>query len=141
MKKLISSLLIITAASLANTPTLAAPITHSVDFICPDASALGHFGTYISGFGSEILSSRTTSSIYFQSRESLINVPTSLANYSNSGTNYNGPIGSVICSFRSSNPSESEFDISYNITNGKGGQILSRTNNTMRVLFFVGLGK
>ena len=140
MKRIISSVFI-AVACLANTSVFADPITHPVDYICPNASSLGNFGTYIAGFGSEILSSRTTNTIYFQTRSPLINIPGSLINYSNSGTNYDGPTGYVTCSFTSSNPSENNFDISYNITNGKGGQIQSKTSSTIRVLFFVGLGK
>src|SRR5690349_5216723 len=135
MKRIISSVFIV-VASLANTSVIADPITHSVDYICPNASSLGNFGTYIGGFGSEILSSRTTNTIYFQSRKPLNDVPSSLVNYSNSGTNYDGPTGYVTCSFSSANPSEGDFDISYYITNGKGGMIQSRTSNTINVLFF-----
>ena len=141
MKKFISSLLISTAVSLACTSALADPITHTVDYVCPAANGLSNFGTYISGFGSEILSSRTTNTVYFQSIQPPVNVPNSLVNYSNSVTSYDGPTGFVTCSFKSSNPSEANFDISYNITNGKGGQILSQTSNTISIQFFVGLQK
>lgn len=126
---------------LTNVSVYADPVTHPVDYICPNASSLGNFGTYIAGIGFEILSARTTNTIYFQTRNPLMGVPSSLINYSNSGTNYDGPTGTVTCSFSSSNPAESNFDISYNITNGKGGQIQYRNSNSIRVLFFIGLAK
>jgi hypothetical protein len=140
MKRILSSVFIVVSV-LANVSVYADQITHPVDYICPSVSSLGHFETYIAGMGSEILSSRTTNTIYFKSRNPLRDIPSSLINYSNSGTNYDGPTGYVTCSFASSNPAESNFDISYNITNGKGGQIQLRTSNSIRVLFFVGLNK
>jgi hypothetical protein len=139
MKKIISSLLIIIAAGLANTSLQADPVSHIVDYTCPSASALENFGVYIAGFGLEKLTSRTTIPIYFQSNKPLYNVPSSLVNYTNSGSDYDGPTGHVKCIFTSSNPYERSFDISYNITNGKGGVIQSKTNSTISVLFFYGL--
>lgn len=139
MKKIISPILITLIAGFANTLVLADPITHIVDYICPAPGVLSNFGNYISGFGSEILSRSTTNTIYFQSKQYLPGVPSSLVNYNNSATSYDAPSGYVTCSYISSNPSENSFDVSYNITNGKGGRILSRTNNTINVLFLVGV--
>jgi hypothetical protein len=140
MKRILSSVFI-AVLILVGSSASADPITHPVDFICPNASSLGHFGTYIAGTGSEVLSSRTTNPIHFESRSLLIGVPHSLANYSNSDTHYDGPSGYVSCSFTSSRFYENGFRILYKIRNGKGGQILSKNSNTIRVLFFVGLGK
>jgi hypothetical protein len=141
MKKIFSSLLVMAVSILMSSTTFADPITHPVDYVCPNASSLGYFENYIAGFGTEILSRSTSNTIYFKSIKPLNNVPDSLVNYSNSGTSYDGPTGYVTCSFKSTNPTENDFDISYNITNGKGGQILSRTLNTIRILFFVGIKK
>lgn len=138
MKKIINSLIISFGVMLASPLALAAPITHTVDFVCPAASSLANFGNYIAGFGSEILSRSTTNIIYFQSRDGIQDVPSSFVNYSNAATSYDGPSGSVMCKYLSTNASERSFDISYTITNGKGGRIITQTNNTIRVLFLVG---
>jgi hypothetical protein len=126
-------------ACLATTPVLAEPITHPVKFICPNPTDLGYFGSYVAGLGTEILSPSITNIIYFKSTDVLYNVPSSLANYTNEGTNYDGPSGTVSCLFKSSDSSEGDFSISYEVTNGKGGNILTQTKKAIRVLFFVGL--
>ncbi|MBA2649819.1 MAG: hypothetical protein H0U75_09555 [Legionella sp.] len=138
MKKIISSLIISVAATFVQIPAIADPITHKVDFICPAADTLANFGQFIAGYGSEILSASTTNKIFFKSKQCSLDVPTYLGNYFSTTTNYDGPSGIVTCSYNSLNPSESSIDISYEITNGKGGRILNKTNSTIRVLFLVG---
>jgi hypothetical protein len=138
MKKIISSLFI-AVTSLTNTPVIADPITHYVAYVCPQVDSLGNFGSYIGGYGSETLSARTTNPVYFQSRKNLNTVSGPLNHYLNSGTNYDGPAGYVTCSYSSNYPSDGDFDLTYTVTNGKGGHIQSRTNNTIGILFYVGL--
>jgi hypothetical protein len=137
-KKIISSVLVTTASCLLSAAVLAYPVANNATFDCPAANGLSNFGSYLAGFGSESIAG-VTNTIYFQSIQSLpAGIPDSLANYSNSATSYNMATGYVTCSFTSSNSAESNFDISYYVTNGKGGVIQSQANNTISIAFPVG---
>ena len=136
MKKIFSSVLI-AAACLVNLPASADPTTLKVTYRCP--TGLSNFGDYISGFGAEILGRSVTNKIYFKSFQYTPGIPVSLSKYSNSDTNYDSTTGNVICSYASSDTSESSFDLAYYVTNGKGGRIISKNKKAIKIVFLGGL--
>lgn len=138
MKKIISTLAIALIPALTPSTVFANPIEHDVTYICPQAQKISNFGSYVGGYGIEILSPSKKIPIYFKSMQHDPQIPWFLGNYSNYSTNYDAPTGIVFCSYASSYAYEKNFSVAYSITNGKGGRILQRTADTILVSFLVG---
>ena len=138
MKKIISTLAIALIPALTSPIIFANPIEHEVTYICPFVQSLSNFGSYIGGYGLEILSPSKRIEIYFKSMQQDSHVPWFLGNYTNYSANYDAPTGTVFCGYTSAYAFEKNFSIAYTITNGKGGRILYRAADSIQVSFLVG---
>ena len=140
MKKfyVLPSLLVSAILSLVTTTAVAYPVNNEGDFTCPDISVVANFGDYIAGFGTEAMLSQLNH-IYFQTTQWPAGVPNSVTGYANSGTGYDSVTARVTCSYASADPAHLPFDLSYYVTNGRGGLVVAQTNNSINVVFPVGL--
>lgn len=140
MKKInvLSSLFAAVTLSVASSAVLAYPIYNTADFYCPDISLVANYGTYVAGFGSEDILGQVNT-IYFQTNRWIGGVPSSLTNYSSTGTNYESTTGNVTCTYTSSNSAENPFDLVYFVTNGQGGLIQGQSSDSITVNFPIGL--
>jgi len=126
--------LLLTSTSLV----FASPVIYSAHFTCPAINSLSHFGASIAGFGMETLLSQNNP-IYFSTNQHPIGVPTNLINYTNSATNYDSVNAIVSCRYSSFSTEEHSFELSYFVTNGYGGLIVSQNNSSLVINFPVGL--
>lgn len=128
------------AAILPFTATTASayPIGHQADFSCPVITAVANFSDYVAGYGSEAILGHTHP-IYFRTVLWPSGVPSNLSSYTNSGTNYDSTTALVYCHYSSNADTEQPFDLTYYVTNGRGGLIQSQTNNAISVLLPLGL--
>jgi hypothetical protein len=114
------------------------PITHNVDFTCPDTSAISNFGDYVAGYGLEVILGEKLP-VYFKTTVWPSGVPSNLTAYKNTATAYDSIQAQVTCSYTSSDSNHASFDLLYFIANGVGGLVTAQTNNNISVSFPVGL--
>jgi hypothetical protein len=139
MKKfsLFTSVLAAATLSLVTTQVCADPIRVQSDFTCPSINMVSNFGSYIAGLGEEAVLSQHNP-VYFRSHHFPVGVPDSLSSYSNYSTDYNSVTAYVTCSYVSSEPMQLPFDLTYYVTNGLGGRVVSQTSNTINIIFSIG---
>lgn len=141
-KRSLVSLLVLSSITLAPALTMANPTSTSIYIGCPGTQLSAHmitnFGGYVAGYGQESILSQTMN-VYFLSQSLPTNVPTSLLNYSNAATSYDSTTGKVICSYQSSIATEPFFSVAYKLTNGRGGAVLSQSNNEIGLTMPLGL--
>jgi hypothetical protein len=129
-------------------PTLADPNTVEIGISCPDASgggynSLSNFGGRIAGYGKESINSiPAPHSPYFSYLYTTGHFPSNLAMgaYTNSGVDYDPTNALVICKFNSGNGYDS-INVTYQMTNGKGGVVQSQAQNEIVILQYLGLRK
>ena len=130
---------------LVSTNVLADPNTVEIGISCPTANGTGthtlsNFGNRISGYGSESINSNPAPMApYFNLNFTSGNFPIKIASgaYSSTGTDYDPTTGRVTCSYTSAT-----FDpitVTYQMTNGFGGVILSQTAETIVINQYIGL--
>ena len=120
----------------------AGPVGLVVDIYCPATqgtpNVVTHFGDYIAGYGVENILSQNNP-IYFKSISLAHEVPAQLVNYYNESASYHSTTGQVTCTYASNNPVEPRFGVAYNVTNGKGGAVQWQSNNSINIIFPVGI--
>jgi hypothetical protein len=136
------SLLIAPPALMAKTIGITInPTGLNIDIVCPETQSgpnvLANFGDYIAGYGYENILSQTNN-IYFKSSCLPSDIPNQLTNYNNDSVKYNSTTGLVTCAYSSINQNEGNFSINYTLTNGRGGVVLSQSNNEINLLLPVG---
>lgn len=130
MKSTLASVL----AVFALTPivALADPTDLEVNVFCPYTSGAGNVlanhGDYIAGNGEEIVNGMGRKTIYFKSTDSLPqNIPAKLNNYRHEKAEYDSTTARVSCVYTSFMEGEPSFNVSYTLTNGRGGMIIAQT--------------
>lgn len=122
---------------------IANPIGVPVDITCPSAqgntNVITNFGSYIAGYGSESVLSGSNL-IYFKSNSLPDDIPRKLTNYFNESADYDSTTGRISCVF-ASNTSDPRFSIAYFSTNGLGGIVQAQSNNSISIIFPVGIRK
>lgn len=141
MKKLLITLMFIFLNAVSSQSVFADPDSIKYSFVCPTASGSGpkvlnHFGNYIAGYGTEYMNNIPKSpNPYFAGPISEgTNIPLNInaGSYINLSTNYAAATGKVSCNYASSTGFD-PFSVAYFITNGRGGQIVSSTSNTVDI--------
>ncbi len=136
MKKYLLSTL--AACTLAAAVHADSPTSHNVVFTCPEVNAVSHFGDYLAAYGYEWIMGNSVP-VYFKSIAWPAGVPNDLSSYSSTGTSYNSITAYVNCSYTSNDVNNSPFDLSYYVTNGKGGLITGQNSNSINLQLPVGL--
>lgn len=138
----LSSVLLLSGFVLLSETATADPIFNEITVVCPTTqgspNSIANFGDYIGGYGVEFILSQTLQ-VYFRSTGSVKDIPSNLMNYFNDSINYNSASGNVICSYQSNNPIDSRFTVTYTLTNGLGGSVLSQSNNSINIILPTGL--
>jgi hypothetical protein len=141
VKKTIIASLIPLALSLTPFTVLADPMGLSVKVACPGSTgtkSVANFGSYIAGYGLETIQPVGTSAPYFKSETMPGNVPADLRSYHNSNASYDSTTGKVVCGYISKNAGEPGIAVSYVLTNGKGGLIVSIETDSVNLLLPLG---
>ncbi|RUR12625.1 hypothetical protein [Legionella sp. km772] len=118
----------------------AEPTHHDVTFTCPAVNAISHFGDYVAGYGVEAIFGDSRA-VYFKTIMWPANVPSNLSTYNSLATNYDSINSLITCSYVSSDANNADFDLHYQMTNGKGGLITAQTPNMISIQFPIGLTK
>jgi hypothetical protein len=138
MKKVINGLFV-AAACLVSTVTLAAPFELYVTFYCPAVENLSNFGDFVGGPGYERVKDNKVSVLFRSTNAG--GFPDSFSNYSHESVTYAGSKANVTCAYTSTKNGEKRLELSYNVLNGKGGQIIDPQSkkDEITVLFIGGL--
>jgi hypothetical protein len=123
---------------------IANPVGLPSDIVCPStqgtSNVITNFGNYIAGYGTEFMLSNSLP-IYFKSGLPTAGTPRKLAGYFNESTDYDSTTGKVSCNYVSNNLGEPAFSVDYFLTNGQGGVVVAQSNNSISLLFQVGVKK
>jgi hypothetical protein len=125
---------------------IATPNTVEVGISCPNGSGSGYnslsnFGRKIHGYGKESINSIPGSHApYFSYHFTSGHFPANIANgsYTNTGVDYDPTSGAIICKFTSANGYD-PINVVYHMKNGKGGVVLSQTQDEIVFLQYIGL--
>lgn len=135
MKKLLLVTSLASLSILASNVALADPSNANIQVTCPQtvgANSLSNFGSYIAGYGQEMISGQNTTSIYFKSTSVAPNTPAKLNSYHAASTNYNSTTGEVICGYKNE-AGDPDIYVNYTLTNGKGGWIESQNDSQITI--------
>jgi hypothetical protein len=139
MKKTAIASLFLSALSLMPAITSADPIGIRVLVNCPSPeNELSRFANYIGGYGVEFIESHDNR-IYFKSNSLSSRVPENLSNYRNAGVTYGVSTGVVTCNYRSVNPEEGDFALTYQLVNAQGGSAVSQGDKQIIISLPIGL--
>lgn len=126
------------ASLLSQVPAMADPVGVPVTVRCPIVHDLNNFGDSITGTGTEILGNHEGFNITFKS-SSLVEPIKDINNYENRSAEYLSQTGTVICHYGIMEGNGLPgFDLSYVLTNGKGGVVQSADNIEVRFTLPVG---
>lgn len=145
MKSSIALASLLSLSAIAPTLAFAEPGGLNIVITCPatngNQNVLTNFGEYIAGYGQETIEGVGGMPVYFRSFASnFSNLPTKLTNYRNEGVTYVSTTGQVNCNYVSQSPNkEPAFDVSYTLTNGKGGSVTRQAPNSITIRLPVGL--
>lgn len=123
--------------TLISKTTVAYPIGVSVIFTCPCINMLTNSNEQVAGVGTELIFGKNNP-VNFESPTSAT-LPNQFLNYNNAGIDYDSVLGEVTCSYVSSVSTDQPFSLSYSMTNGKGGIMSAKSNNTMSIILSVGI--
>lgn len=134
----ISTLASLFSVVLASPMVMANPVQIDIEVVCPfPANGMNRFDNYIAGYGLEKIQGHGNQ-IYFKSSSLSEKVPNKLINYRNQNVDYNNQTGNVSCEYRSMNPTEPNFSISYTLTNAKGGLVMNQTDSSIVIQLPIG---
>lgn len=118
------------------------PIDYNMQIKCPTINGkqniLTNYGDYIGGYGSQTLDSNQPRLIYFKSLSLPSGMPSKLGTYDNSLVEYNSATGVVSCAYESF-ADQPAFTVSYALTNGRGGMVVSQAKNSISLVLPIGL--
>ena len=125
---------------------VAEPNIIEIGITCPDASGTGdhtlsNWGGRIAGYGKESINSvASPQAPYFSVNTAGGNFPALISdgNYASTGTQYDPTQALITCSYASA-VGYSPLNIPYQLTNGAGGVIVSKTANTIVFNQYIGL--
>lgn len=138
MKKIILKSLF-SALILSSTLAVASPGTINAEIICPGVTSNGvfsitNYGDFIAGYGQRIIENKSPEPIYFKSSGSLASsISSNLQNYNNDSVSYESSTGRVSCYYKTNNIIDPSIIVSYDLTNGRGGIVMDKTNSTIRI--------
>ena len=132
--------IIITSNAIAN------PNTVEVGISCPNATGAGYnslsnFGGRIHGYGKESINSVPGSHApYFSYQFATGHFPANLAtgSYTNSGVDFDPTTAAIVCKFTSS-AGYDPINVTYQMTNGHGGVVISQTVDQIVFIQYFGL--
>lgn len=134
--------LISLAAICAINSANADPIEYNMQIKCPTINGkqniLANYGEYIAGYGTQTLDSSQSRPVYFKSLSLPNGVPAKLSTYDNSLVDYNSTTGMVSCTYDSF-ADQPVFTVSYALTNGRGGIVISQTKESISLALPIGL--
>ncbi|MFA6301984.1 MAG: hypothetical protein WC627_02485 [Legionella sp.] len=130
---LLASLSFISTASLAY-----GPILTTITFTCPCVNSITKVTDHLEGNGTEFIIDNNNP-IIFKSSDLPANIPGDFSNYSVEAINYYSTQGSVVCTYESSDSSQSPVSLSYFIMNGIGGTVQAHSNNSIMIRFPLGV--
>lgn len=146
MEKFLSIIPLLGLSLLMPNHAIAGGNTQQVGFTCPDASgsgahSLSNYGGFIAGYGKESINSvPCPDEPYFTFHYSDGHYPANLpvGTYVNSGVDYNPVNGTIICNY-SSGTGYDPLHVSYHLSNGFGGLLVSSALDQIVILQYLGL--
>lgn len=132
------------ASPLSSIGIIANPVGLPSDIVCPatqgTSNVVTNFGNYIAGYGTQFMLANSLP-IYFKSSGAPTGVPSKLVSYINDTADYDSATGKVTCSYVSNSLGQPAFSVDYYLTNGQGGIVVAQSNNSVSLMFQVGVKK